>query len=136
MSSNKLFLGIYNVYSSYDGKVSKEEWLDSIKDIMIKRIAEAEFLYYEGQINESYELLNLIIEDSKKEHNYDALIGSSSLLCRLALVLENKDVWKQGVTILCDNRKHNPLLCDFMLACVYSSLDYYEFALDFINKKT
>lgn len=48
--------------------------------------------------------------------------------------MANIEVWQQGIKILYDCHQHNPLLCDFMISCVYCCLDYYEFALDFINQ--
>lgn len=135
MINDKLVLGIYNVYSFYDGKTSKNEWLSIIKDEMIKEIAKAEFLYYEGSIIDSYNLLNTIINKAKKENNYDALIGAASLLCRVALVIPSLTIWHEGIQIIYDCYKHNSLLSDFMISCVYCSIDYYEFAIDFIGQK-
>ena len=130
-----MILGIYNVYSFYDGK-DKEKWLNSIDDENIKQIAVSEFLYYEGKITESYQLLNNIINDATKEKNYNTLIGASSLLCRVSLVMNDYDVWQKGISILFNCRDKNPLLCDFMISCVYCSIDSYEFAIDFIKNNS
>lgn len=135
MKSNELILGLYNVYSFYDNKMNMEEWQNSIKDEDIKQIVLAEFLYYEGNISDAYELLIRIIECASKENNYNALIGASSLLCRVSLVMNNYDIWQYAIDTLYNCSDYNPLLCDFMISCVYCSIDYYEFAIQFISKK-
>ena len=127
-------LGIYNVYSFYDGVTSKNVWLNNIDDENLKQIAASEFLYYEGKITESYTLLISIISDATREKNYDALIGASALLCRVSLVMNDYDVWQKGISILFNCRDKNPLLCDFMISSIYCCIDSYEFVIDFIKK--
>ena len=134
VNENNFFLGIYNVYSFYNKKEIKEKWLESIKCDVGREIAEAEFLYYEGKATESYNKLKEIIDRSQKESNYPALIGATSLMSRVALVLKDIELWYESVSLLCSCEKEEPILFEFMLTCVFCSIEYYDYVISFINK--
>lgn len=126
--------GIFNVLSSYDGSLTKEEWLGAIGDETVRQCAEAEFLYYEGRFREALDTAAAAMEKAQAAGDRAAAVGAAALLAKAAVPLCDNKLWESSIHFLRDSQETLPMLGGFMLCSVLSSLDITETAVDYLKE--